>query len=260
MTHTHTDRRRAWTAFGVVGLTAGLLAAGAALAAAQEMPTGPAARDVEAIACAPRGVTAAPAPLATIINGIDEKKELFGAGDRVVVGNIGSEGLTVGSLYYLRRAVAPTVRGTEEERWLNLQTLGWVKVDRIEGTEAVATIVYSCDASETGDFLAPFEVPTAPKPIPDSGEADFGSAATVLFGPSRTSVTGESGLLVIDRGSDHDLKPGQMLTLFRRVGPTARVQVIGEGMVELVTPESATIQVTKSTAPVYRGDLAAPRK
>lgn len=260
MTHTHTDRRRAWTATGVVALAAGLLAAGGATAAAQEMPTGPAARDVEAIACAPRGVTAAPAPLATITSGAELKHELFGAGDQIVLGNIGAQGLTVGATYYIRRVAKPSVQGVQEERWLNLHTLGWAKVDQIDGTRAVATIVYSCDAAETGDFLAPFEVPTVPTRIADSGEPDFDNAATVLFGTNRRSVAGESSLVVIDRGSDHDLKPGQMLTLFRRAGPDAHAQVVGEGMVELVTPESATIRVTKSTQPVYRGDLAAPRK
>jgi hypothetical protein len=260
MTHTHTDRRRAWTTAGAVALAAGLLAAGAATAAAQEMPKGPAARDVEAIACAPRGVTAAPAPLATVTGGVEMNHALFGAGDKIVVGDIGAEGLTVGATYYIRRVAKPSVQGTEEEHWLNLHTLGWAKVDEIDGGQAVATIVYSCDATETGDFLAPFEVPTVPTPIADSGQPDFDNAATVLFGTNRRSVAGESGLVVIDRGSDHGIKPGQTLTVFRREEPGGRVQVIGEGVVQLVTPESATIRLTKSMQPVYRGDLAAPHK
>jgi len=244
---------------GAIALATGLLAAGAATALAQEMPTGPAARDVEAIACAPRGVTVAPTPLATITGGVELKHALFGAGDKIVIGNVGTEALRVGTTYYIRRVAPPTVKGTEDEQWLNLQTLGWARVDEIDGTQAVATIVYSCDAAETGDFLAPFDVPTVPKPIPDSGQADYGNAGTVLFGPSRTTVAGESGLIVIDRGSDHDLKPGQMMTLFRREAG-GRVQVLGEGMVEVVTPESATVRLTKTIQPVYRGDLAAARR
>lgn len=260
MTDTHTDRRWAWTAFGVIGLTAGLLAAGAVPVAAQEMPTGPAAREVEAIACAPRGVTATPASLATVTGGVELKTSLFGAGNQIVLGHIGSEGLTVGSLYYLRRTAAPTVKGAQEDRWLNLATLGWVKVDRVDGAQAVATIVYSCDAAETGDFLMPFEVPAVPKPIPDSGETDFENTASMLFGPSRASTAGEGSLVVIDRGANHGLQAGRMVTIFRREGPTARVQVLGEGMVLVVLPESATIRVTKSVQPMYRGDFVAPRK
>ena len=261
MTHTHTDRRRSWAAFGVVGLTAGLLAAGAAApAAAQEMPTGPAAREVEALACAPRAVTTPPAPLATIEGGVELKKQTFGAGDGIVLGSFGSEGLTVGSLYYLRRQMAPTVHGDGTDRWINLHTLGWARVERIEGGQAVATIVYSCDAVESGDYLAPFEVPTVPTPIPDSGEPDFDNAATVLFGPGRTSVGGAMGLLVIDRGADKGLRPGQMLTIFRRQGTGGLTQIIGEAMVEIALPDAATVRVTKASQPVYRGDQVAPRK
>jgi len=245
----------------VVGLTAGLLAAGAAApAAAQEMPTGPAAREVEALACAPRAVTALPAPLAMVEGGVDLKKQTFGAGDRIVLGNIGTEGLTVGRLYFLQRQLAPTVHGDDTDRWVNIHTLGWARVERVEGGQAVAAIVYSCDAAETEDFLAPFAVPTVPTPIPDSGEPDFNNAATVLFGPSRTSVTGAEGMLVIDRGADQGLRPGQMLTIFRRQGAGGLTEVIGEAMVLIAMPDTATVRVTKASQPVYRGDLIALRK
>ncbi len=261
MTHTHTDnRRRLWTAFGVVGLTAGFLAAGAAPVGAQEMPTGPQAREVEALACAPRAMKTAPVPLATVTGGVEPKKALFGTGERIIVGDIGSDGLVVGNLYYVRRVLAPTEYDMGRQVWVNLHTLGWVRVDRIDGPHAMATIVYSCAATEAGDILAPFEVPTVPKPMADSGEPDFDNAATVLFGPERTTIAGQASLIVIDRGSDKGLQPGQMLTIFRREQPGGPALVVGEAMVELVLPDTATVRVTKASQPVYRGDLVAPRK
>ena len=65
-------------------------------------------------------------------------------------------------------------------------------------------------------------------------------------------------MLVFDRGSDHGLRPGQRVTIFRPVpsgtGPAVR---IGDGTAMVVHPETTTLRIDKSIDTIYVGDLVA---
>jgi len=66
-------------------------------------------------------------------------------------------------------------------------------------------------------------------------------------------------LMVIDRGSDRGIRPGQRITLFhqeRGQKPT----VVGDAIVVAVRPDSATIRVERVMDAIVLGDYAAPQQ
>jgi hypothetical protein len=224
------------------------------------MPTGPAAREVRAIACAPRAIKAAPAPLARVAGSDDHNVTMFAEGRGILLDRIGAEGLEVGKTYFVRRVLSPDEHGTAKapDPWLNLHTAGWIKVDSIEGTHARATVLYSCDSIDVDDAIDSFEVPVVPAPVEDKGKPDYQSPGKVLFGILRTSVSGEGSLVAIDRGADDGMETGQRVTFVRRgEGIDQPIHVLGEGLVVLVGPGSATVRVERADQPIYVGDLVA---
>ena len=65
--------------------------------------------------------------------------------------------------------------------------------------------------------------------------------------------------MVLDRGSDHGIRPGQRLTIFRRTLPdgTGPVSNVGSATVYAVQPETSMVRIEKSVDAVYVGDLVA---
>jgi hypothetical protein len=70
---------------------------------------------------------------------------------------------------------------------------------------------------------------------------------------------GASGdLMVFDRGSDHGLRKGQHLTIFRETTDGLGVIIrIGEGTAMLVSPETTIVRIDRSSDAVYVGDMVA---
>ena len=67
--------------------------------------------------------------------------------------------------------------------------------------------------------------------------------------------------MVIDRGSDADLRAGQTLTLFRREPRSSlSPSVIGIASVVAVRDHSATIRVDQGKDAIDSGDWAAPQR
>jgi hypothetical protein len=251
-----------------MGAGAGLLlVAAAALVAgtfayAQQMPTGPAAREVEALACAPRAVRVLPPRPGVVTGAVEPQKNMYATGDTLIIKAIAEGALVVGQQYYVRRTLPPNDRGADVKNpWINVHTAGWIRIESIEGDHALASVTYVCDAIDPDDYLAPFEVPVIPEPLQGEGAADFASPALVLFGTDRRAAHGGGSYVAIDRGADSGLRPGQHITFFRHEGvsegdPGSRV-VLGEGLVIEVGAESATALVTTATQPIYSGDSVA---
>jgi hypothetical protein len=263
MTHTHTDLtrdvRRSWTGLGGCFAVLACLIAATMAAGAQEMPTGPAAREVRELACAPVALRSAPSPLGRVTGSTELKRGIFSEGDTIVINQSTGESLEPGQTYYVRRELQPHDRSMKEaQSWTGLTTVGWVKVTESQGGTAMATVVYSCDALEVDDELFPFSVPAVPEPVADRGTPDFESPGQVLFGPERHSIAGGADMVVIDRGTSDGLRLGQLVTFFRRTeGDKGPRLDLGEGMIVIALPDSSTVRVTKAAQPIYQGDLVA---
>jgi hypothetical protein len=99
--------------------------------------------------------------------------------------------------------------------------------------------------------------PPAPAP-PVVTEPDFARPARVILGDERRQLGGEGTIMVMDRGSDHGLRVGQPLTVFRQTmngqGPNAP---LGDALVIEVHPETSLIRILRSREAIEVGDLVA---
>jgi hypothetical protein len=65
-------------------------------------------------------------------------------------------------------------------------------------------------------------------------------------------------MMVVDRGAEQGIRPGQRMTLFRhRLSGPGRV-IIGEAVVLAVRHDSARIRVEAASDAIQAGDSAAP--
>ena len=158
----------------------------------------------------------------------------------------------------VRRIMTPYYQAPNENGVPRLlHTAGWIRVVAVEQATAVARVVYACDGFLQDDYLEPFSLPqpTAAAPV---GEADYADTGSVLFGQDGGHVVGLLQFMVIDRGSDHGIAPGQRFTVFREtLGPVGPVTEVGEAIVVLVSPEAATARLVKMRDAVYSGDFIA---
>jgi hypothetical protein len=219
----------------------------------------PVVRDVTVeIACAPQAAFVAPVAAVRIAGGEDRRKRLFGTNDAVVLNAGTAQGLRVGQEYYVRRVVDDrfTVVQADGVRPLSIHTAGRVRVVDTATQASIAVITTACDGVLDGDYLEPFTPPALPLTASALGEADYANPGHLILGDDRRQIGGAGSMMVLNRGSDHGVRPGQRLTIFRETGggPVFRV---GQAVVITTSPETALIRIDSSKDAVYVGDLVA---
>ena len=211
------------------------------------------------LVCAPQAALAPPSQALRVAGGVEPKKALFAAGDRVLIDGGAEQGLQVGQHFFVRRVIEDrfTVRTTEAAP-LSIHTAGWITVVDVGPTVATATVAESCDGVMDGDYLEPFERPAVVAASP-GGTPDYDRPARVVLADDRRQLgAGGGSLMVIDRGSDHGLTPGQRLTLFRRTLDGAGPHVnLGEAFVASTRPDTSLMRIETSREDIQVGDLIA---
>ena len=208
--------------------------------------------------CGPAKPDAAVAPLGTIRSRRRaEGKELYTRYDELVLDGGSADRLAVGQNLVARRAfrVAGDPRGAMGEH-----TAGLLQIVSTAEHSSIAVVIYACDELMQGDWLAPFE----PEPIraaEPAGTPAYDDAARILFADAGQLAGAPGRLMVIDRGRNHGIQPGQRLTLFRRRHSGARMpSPIGDAVIVAVRADSATIRIVGATDAIEFGDLAAPQR
>jgi hypothetical protein len=195
----------------------------------------------------------------------DETKVLFAAGDELLIDGGSLHGLAVGHNFVVRRRYPTALRYGRNKSLIVMgeHSSGLLQIVDVEERVSTAVIVYACDEMMRGDYLTRFE----PEPVhaPDPvGMPAFDRAARILFADAGQPLGVTGRMMVIDRGSRKDVRPGQRFTLFRRSRfGDARPLVIGGAVVVAVRTDSATIRVEHATDAIFfgeRGDLAAPHQ
>jgi hypothetical protein len=167
------------------------------------------------------------------------------------------------------------------------QDIGQLKVVNVQPNVATAEITFSCDDMERGDLIRPWqERPSPPfKPsekfdmfAPVSGKA----VGMVVVGKDFGQVYGKLNTVYINLGTNQSVNVGDYMRIFRYQGnagqtapsfedyqykmygfgstPTAYKwndlprEIIGEGIVLNVSPNSSTLFVTYSRYDMYAGD------
>jgi hypothetical protein len=216
------------------------------------------AHDRESV-CGPAkaGVTAA--AFGTILSRRHEtERGLYATEDELLIDGGTLNGLDVGRNLVVRRYYH--VNGFDGGTGTGEHTSGLLQIVAADERGSMAVVVYACDEMMRGDFLASF----TPEPVrtPDPvGVPAYKDAARSLFADAGQMVGVTGRMMVIDQGSEHGIRAGQRVTLFRRQAHgAATTLVVGEAVIVAVRTDSATIRVGRVTDAISFGDWAAPQR
>ena len=237
------------------------VAMGAAAAAAHQRigPGQQSKRDLpRELACGVQSPVTAPVPMIRVVGGSEPRKSLFGTGDTVIISAGTEHGVAPGQQYFVRRVTPDRYTEPVPNFFpVSVHTAGWVRVVEADATMSFATIVYACNGVDEGDFLEPFELPAAPT-ASIGGEPDFSNPGNLIVADDRRQLAAPGDFVAFNRGSDHGLRPGQRLTVFRYTangaGPIYRVAT---ATAMVIKPESSLIRIDTAATPIYVGDLVA---
>jgi hypothetical protein len=237
-----------------------ILILGSGITAAQTArPAATRAVPVELV-CGPQATLTAPVRTMRIVgSGSERAKSLFAPGDVVIINAGTDQGIKAGQQFFVRRVIEDrfTVRTTEKQPY-SIHTAGWITVLEAKTDVATATVSEACDGIVEGDYLEPLVLP-APAPATLAGMPDFARPARVILADDHRQLgAGGGSLMVIDRGSDHGLRPGQRLTVFRRTQDAGSpIMWIGDAVVTSTQPETSLMKIGKSREAIQVGDLVA---
>jgi hypothetical protein len=169
------------------------------------------------------------------------------------------------------------------------EDVGQLKVVNVQPNVSTAEITFACDYLQRGDFIRPWqERPSPPyKPAekfdrfaPVSGK----SVGMVVVGKEFGQVYGKFQTVYVNLGTNQGVNVGDYMRVFRYQGGTAETvpnfedyqykmygfgsnpiaykwndlprEVVGEGVVLNVSPNSSTVFITYSRLDLYAGDYA----
>ena len=232
-------------------------------------------RDGASLACAPAAVLIAPAMAMRVLGGYERGRMLFGPNDSLIIGAGTNQGLRTGQEYLVRRVVHDQFTPmTAASVLISLHTAGWVKIVEARDDMSIATVTQACDGVVTGDYLEPMtEAVTAPAERP-GGSPDFAHPARLVMADERRQTGVSGALMLIDRGSDDSVQPGQRLTVFRQADFSSLAQrggyaamsapagggpilSVGEATVLNVRPKTSLVRIDTARDVVYVGDMVA---
>jgi hypothetical protein len=210
------------------------------------------------IACAPVMSSVRTTDALKVSGGRELRKSLFGVGDQVFIAGGTAQGLKSGDEYFVRRIdpdrYAEPIKGAFP---LTVHTAGAVQIAETTTDGAVAVVTYTCDGISEGDYLERFEPPAAPAAAADA-KPDFANPGRLILGSERRSINAPGDFMIFDRGSDHGLRVGQTVTIFRPApGGAGPITPVGTARLYAVKPESSTVRIETSVDAVYVGDLVA---
>ena len=209
------------------------------------------------LACAPTSPSVKPTPALVVAGGRDLRKTLFGTGDALVIRGGASQGVKAGDEFFVRRIVDDRFNEHEPGVYpLSISTAGTAQIVETQNDFSIAVITYGCDGIIDGDYLEPYQPPVMPSSQAGT-TADYASPGRLILGAERRQIGGAGEFMVLDRGSDHGLRLGQQLTIFRRTVPDGPVATVGAATVYAVQPGSSVVRIDSSMDAVYVGDLVA---
>ncbi len=182
---------------------------------------------------------------------------LYFAGDQLIVDRGSADGLAVAQNYVARRTFKPS-RGSLVPAAEH--SAGLVQVIETSEHSAFVVVIYACDEVMRDDTLAAFK-PELAVPAEPIGTPAYDDAARILFADQGQLVGAVRRLVVVDRGLDQGVHPGQRFTIFRRArNGSGSPIVLGDAVVISVRSDSATIRIEHASDAITFDDLVAPQR
>ena len=195
------------------------------------------------------------------------KVNLF-TGDIVYLNGGGRQGLSPGLLFTIVVGGLPVVHPVTAEPFGSFyRYAGRVRVLSVQEDTAIAEIVHSCDGVRLGDRLQPFEpepvplgrtTPMRPVNLPVSGDK-LRDAPAIVYARDNVISLGQDHVVFIDRGSEQNVTPGDVFTIYRANDRGLPPLLLGELAVLSVQKRSATAKITESRYTIFVGDRLDPK-
>ena len=194
---------------------------------------------------------------------VDSVKIGLDTGDVIYLDSGQSAGLSPGALLSAVEPGVPVRHPLSNDSFGRFyRYLGRVRVLSVQESTAIAEIVQSCGAIHVGAVLKPYEpepVPlgrrTAQRPINDPAPIEaLASAASILFAPEGEISLAQDHVVFIDRGSDEQVTPGDMYTVYRANREGFPPVPVGEVAVLSTQRHSSLAKIIESRVPLFVGD------
>lgn len=213
---------------------------------------------LDQIACAPMGLPAPPPAGLRVLGGTVHGRLMFAPGDAVIISGGAAQGLQPGQQYFVRRLVHDASKKQPKvDALYGIHTAGWITIVDTKNTLAVATVTHACDGVLEGDYLDPYVEPGLPSPALD-GAPDYEHPGHLVLADERRQSGYPGMVMVMDRGSEHGVRAGQTLTIYREtIGGEGPLLDVGRATVVSAGPQSSLVRIDSSREAVYVGDLVA---
>ena len=164
---------------------------------------------------------------------------------------------------------------------------GQVRVVNVQPKVSVAQVIFSCDYMQRGDIVLPYQE----RPVPPYKEAaafdhfapvSGRPVAMVVSGKDHSAAFGKNSAIYVNLGTNQGVKVGDYFRVFRYQGSMSETvpqtkdyqfmiygfgsapqrynwndlprEILGEGVVCMVSRNSSTVMITSSSSEVYAGD------
>ena len=164
---------------------------------------------------------------------------------------------------------------------------GQVRVVNVQPKVSIAQIIFSCNYMQRGDIVLPYQERSVP-PYKEAAAFDHFApvsgkpVAMVVSGKDHMDAYGRNSAIYVNLGTNQGVKIGDYFRIFRYQGSTAETvpqtkdyqftmygfgsapqryswndlprEILGEGIVCMVSRNSSTVMVTFSSSEIYAGD------
>lgn len=164
---------------------------------------------------------------------------------------------------------------------------GQVRVVNVQSKVSVAQIIFSCDYMQRGDIVLPYQERPVP-PYKETAAFDHFApvsgkpVAMVVSGKDHMDAYGKNSSVYVNLGTNQGVKVGDYFRIFRYQGSMAETvpqtkdyqftmygfgsapqryswndlprEILGEGIVCMVSRNSSTVMITFSSSEIYAGD------
>jgi len=211
----------------------------------------------EQIACAPMSLAAPPVNTTRVVGGQVQGRMMFGPGEPLVINGGTAQGIAPGQQYFVRRYIVDRFTPASRDfRPFSIHTAGWVTIVDARDTMAVATVTHACDGVLEGDYLEPFAEPVVPASAAEA-QPDFEHPARIVMADERRQAGYPGLVMLLNRGSDHGIRTGQAITVFRESVQGGPVLTLGTATVLRVFGQTSAVRIDSSRDVIFVGDLAA---
>lgn len=195
------------------------------------------------------------------------KVDMF-TNDIVYLSGGSRQGLAPGTLFTIIAPERPVVHPVTAKFFGSFyQYVGRLRVLSVQEDSAIAEIVHSCDAVQVGDMLRPFEQEPVPlgrtsamRPVNmPVGNERLKDAPAIVYSRDAIISLGMDHVVFIDRGSDQNVTPGDIFTIYRSNDRGLPPLVLGELAILSVQKRSSTAKITESRYTIFLGDRLDPK-